>query len=99
MRFLKYSLRRLLFLLPQLFAVSVIVFFLVRLLPGDPAYLMAGQFATKERIEEVRKSLGLDKPIHEQYVLYVRKVLRGDFGMSWRTSQPVINDIKQRLPA
>jgi peptide/nickel transport system permease protein len=99
MRFPRYAARRLLFLLPQLFAVSIIVFFLVRLLPGDPAYLIAGQFATKERIEEVRKSLGLDKPIHEQYVLYVRKVLRGDLGVSWRTSQPVVNDIKQRLPA
>ncbi len=99
MRFLRYAARRLLFLIPQLFAVSVIVFFLVRLLPGDPAYLIAGQFATKERIEEVRTTMGLDKPLHEQYALYVRNVLRGDFGMSWRTSQPVINDIKQRLPA
>ena len=51
MRFLRYSLRRLAFLVPQLFAVSLIVFFLVRLLPGDPAYLIAGQFATKERVE------------------------------------------------
>jgi peptide/nickel transport system permease protein len=99
MRFLRYAGRRLLFLVPQLFAVSVIVFFLVRLLPGDPAYLIAGQFATKERIEEVRTAMGLDRPLYEQYVLYVRNVLRGDFGMSWRTSQPVINDIKQRLPA
>ena len=99
MRFLRYAARRLLFLIPQLLAISVIVFFLVRLLPGDPAYLMAGQFATKERIEEVRATMGLDKPLHEQYALYLRNVLRGDFGMSWRTSQPVITDIKQRLPA
>ena len=50
MRFLKYIVKRLFFLVPQLFVVSLIVFFLVRLLPGDPAFLMAGQFATQERI-------------------------------------------------
>ncbi len=99
MRFLKYTAKRLLFLVPQLIAVSLIVFFLVRLLPGDPAYLMAGQFATQERIEEVRGELGLDKPLYEQYVIYVGNVLQGDFGRSWRTSQNVITDIKQRLPA
>lgn len=99
MRFLKYAVRRLVFLVPQLFAVSLIVFFMVRLLPGDPAFLIAGQFATKERIEEVRRTMGLDKPIHVQYAIYVSKVVQGDFGVSWRTSQPVIEDIRQRLPA
>ena len=99
MRFLSYSLRRLIFLIPQLIAVSFIVFFLVRLLPGDPAFLMAGQYATKERIEEVRRGLGLDRPLHEQYVVYVKNVLSGDFGMSWRTSQSVLSDIADRLPA
>lgn len=99
MRFLRYAGKRLLFLIPQLVAVSLIVFFLVRLLPGDPAFLMAGQFATKERIEEVRRELGLDRPLAEQYVIYVGNVLEGDFGRSWRTSQAVTADIRQRLPA
>lgn len=99
MRFLRYAGKRLLFLIPQLVAVSLIVFFLVRLLPGDPAFLMAGQFATKERIEEVRRELGLDRPLVEQYVIYVGNVLKGDFGKSWRTSQAVTADIRQRLPA
>jgi len=90
--------KRLAFLVPQLIAVSLIVFFLVRLLPGDPAVLISGQFATQEHIQEVRSQLGLDKPLLEQYVLYVGNVLHGDFGMSWRTSQTVIADIKQRLP-
>ena len=99
MRFLRYSLRRLVFLVPQLVAVSLIVFFLVRLLPGDPAYLIAGQFATKERIEEVRRDLGLDRPLPVQYVTYVGRVLRGDLGRSWRTSQSVVEDIRSRLPA
>ena len=99
MRFARYTGRRLLFLIPQLFAVSIIVFFLVRLLPGDPAFLMAGQFATKERIEEVRSELGLDRPLYEQYLIYVGNVLQGDFGRSWRTSQSVLQDVRQRLPA
>ena len=99
MRFAKYAGRRMLFLIPQLFVVSIIVFFLVRLLPGDPAFLMAGQFATKERIEEVRRDLGLDRPLYEQYVIYVGNVLQGDFGRSWRTSQSVLQDVRQRLPA
>ncbi|HXX39144.1 MAG TPA: ABC transporter permease [bacterium] len=99
MRFLRYAARRFLFLIPQLFVVSVIVFFLVRLLPGDPAYLMAGQFATKDQIDQIRTTMGLDKPLYEQYALYVQHVLRGDFGMSWRSSHPVIDDIKQRFPA
>ena len=99
MRFLRYAGKRLAFLVPQLVAVSVIVFFLVRLLPGDPAFLMAGQFATEERIEEVRRELGLDRPLPEQYLIYVGNVLKGDFGRSWRTSQSVTADIRQRLPA
>jgi ABC-type dipeptide/oligopeptide/nickel transport system permease component len=99
MRFFKYSLRRLIFLVPQLFAVSLIVFFLVRLLPGDPAYLIAGQFATRERVEEVRRDLGLDRPLPEQYITYVSRVLHGDFGRSWRTSQSVVDDVASRLPA
>jgi ABC-type dipeptide/oligopeptide/nickel transport system permease component len=99
MRFFKYTLRRLVFLIPQLFAVSLIVFFLVRLLPGDPAYLIAGQFATQERVDEVRRDLGLDRPIPEQYITYVLHVLHGDFGRSWRTSQNVVDDIATRFPA
>jgi peptide/nickel transport system permease protein len=99
MAFLRYALRRLLFLVPQLFAVSLIVFFLIRLLPGDPAFLIAGQFATQERVAEVRHDLGLDRPLYEQYLLYLGRVVHGDFGQSWRTSQAVTDDIARRLPA
>ena len=99
MRFVRYSGRRVLFLIPQLLVVSVIVFFLIRLLPGDPAYLLAGQFATPERIAEVRHDLGLDRPLLEQYGIYLGNVVHGDFGMSWRTSQNVLADVAQRLPA
>jgi ABC-type dipeptide/oligopeptide/nickel transport system permease component len=83
----------------QLFIVSVLVFFLIRLLPGDPSYLLAGPFATTDRVEQVRRNLGLDQPLHVQYVRYVESTLRGDLGNSWITSQPVLQDIKLRLPA
>lgn len=99
MRFWRYTGRRLAFLPVQLVIVSVIVFFLVRLLPGDPSYLLAGPFATVERVDEVRRRLGLDQPIYVQYVRYLRSVMRGEFGTSWITSQPVLQDIGQRLPA
>ena len=99
MRFWRYAARRLAFLPVQLVIVSVIVFFLVRLLPGDPSYLLAGPFATVDRVEEVRRRLGLDQPIYVQYLRYLRSVMRGEFGTSWITSQPVLQDIGQRLPA
>jgi len=99
MRFWRYAGRRLAFLPVQLLIVSVIVFFLVRLLPGDPSYLLAGPFATVERVDEVRRRLGLDQPLYVQYVRYLGSVMRGELGTSWITSQPVLRDIGQRLPA
>lgn len=99
MRMWKLIGRRFLYLIPQLLIVSVIVFFLIRLLPGDPSFMLAGPYATTERIAEVRGQLGLDKPLYIQYYRYMWNVLQGDFGTSWRTSQPVLNDIAQRLPA
>jgi ABC-type dipeptide/oligopeptide/nickel transport system permease component len=98
-RFLLFAAKRLLLTIPQLFVVSVIVFFLIRLLPGDPSYTLAGPYASPDRIAEVRQGLGLDQPIVSQYIQYLGRVFAGDFGTSWRTSQPVLADIQQRLPA
>ncbi len=98
-RFVLFAGKRLLFTIPQLFAVSVIVFFLIRLLPGDPSYMLAGPYASPQRVQEVRRSLGLDQPIITQYVRYIGRLSKGDFGTSWRTSQPVLTDIRERLPA
>lgn len=98
-RLLKLISKRLAFVLPQLFAVSVVVFFLVRLAPGDPTYILAGPYATPDRIQVVRKQLGLDQPLVTQYIRYLGRVLHGDFGTSWRTSQPVLTDLQQRVPA
>jgi peptide/nickel transport system permease protein len=91
--------RRLLFLIPQLIGISLVSFFLIRLLPGNPAYAIAGQLATEEQIAAIEERMQLNEPLPIQYLTYVTNVLQGDFGVSWRTSNPVLVDIKQRLPA
>ena len=76
-----------------------IIFFISRLIPGDPARLIAGQFATEEQVQQIREEYNLDKPIPVQYVLYLRDTLRGDFGISMHTRRPVMEDIKKFYPA
>ncbi len=95
----RYVLRRLLLLVPQVLGVTTIVFFLIRLLPGDPAYMIAGSLATKDVIASVRRQLGLDLPLWDQYIIYIGRVAHGDLGRSWLTSSQVTQDILQRLPA
>ena len=65
------------------------MFFFVRMIPGDPARVIAGEQATLEDVENVRESLGLNKPVAEQYVIYVSGLLKGDLGTSLRTKRPV----------
>lgn len=91
--------KRLLGALPNLVGVVVITFLLTRALPGDPAAYFAGGAATKEAIEQVRVQLGLDKPMIEQFFLYVRDLARGDLGISLTTGQPVAQELIARLPA
>jgi ABC-type dipeptide/oligopeptide/nickel transport system permease component len=98
-RLLKYAARRAAVLPVQLALVSLIVFFLVRQMPGDPTFLYTGPFATTERVAEVRRQLGLDEPVYMQYARYLERMAHGDFGLSMRTSQPVVADVRQRLPA
>jgi peptide/nickel transport system permease protein len=95
----RYVIRRLLTLIPQVLGATTIVFVLIRLLPGDPAYMIAGSLATKDVIESIRRQLGLDRPIWEQYFIYLGQVVHGDLGKSWLTSSQVTDDILQRLPA
>jgi glutathione transport system permease protein len=94
---LQYIARRLAGLAPTLFIVAVLVFLFVHLLPGDPARLAAGQDATPETVELVRQDLGLDKPLHQQFVRFVSGALRGDFGRSLRTKRPVGTEIAERF--
>lgn len=95
----RYITRRLLLLVPQVLGVTTAVFFIIRLLPGDPAYMIAGPLATKDVIASVRQQLGLDHSIWYQYIAYIGRVAHGDLGRSWLTSSQVTQDILQRLPA
>ncbi len=91
--------RRLLGALPNLLGVMVISFLLTRALPGDPAAYFAGGAATQEAVEQVRRALGLDRPMPEQFLRYVADIARGDFGISLTTGQPVLQELIARLPA
>jgi len=96
---LKYILKRLALLLPTLFGVVTLVFFMIALAPGDPARVMLGERASKEKIERLRADLGLDKPLTEQYTLYLKRVVQLDFGKSIKSGQPVMREIRERFPA
>jgi ABC-type dipeptide/oligopeptide/nickel transport system permease component len=96
---LRVILTRLLSALPNLVGVVVITFILTRALPGDPAAYFAGAAATQEAIAQVRTQLGLDKPLLEQFFLYVAGLARGDMGLSLTTGQPVAQELLARLPA
>jgi len=82
----------------MLFAVSIIIFLLVRLIPGDPARTMAGEHASKEILEEMRKKWGLNKPLWEQYLIWLKYAMRGDFGRSILTHESILTEILERFP-
>ena len=93
----RYLLKRLLGLIPTLLIVAVLVFGFVHMLPGDPARLAAGPEAGAETIELVRKDLGLDLPLHQQFIRFFSHALQGDFGKSIRTKRPVSQEIAERF--
>jgi len=88
--------QRLLWALPLLFVVSFLVFAIVLVAPGDPARLVAGDQADGATVEAVRRSLGLDRPLHEQYIAFMGRLIRGDLGRSIHTRQPVLGEIMTR---
>jgi peptide/nickel transport system permease protein len=92
-----YLVRRILATIPVMGVVAVIVFLLLHLAPGDPATLIAGDFATAEDIARIGKQLGLDRPLHVQFVSWVGQVLRGELGTSIFSHLPVRRLIQQRL--
>jgi len=96
---LRMTLKRLLMAVPSLVGVVIVTFLLTRALPGDPAAYFAGPAATKEAIEQIRVSLGLDKPLIIQFGRYLGDLARGDLGNSLTTGQPVGKEIRERLPA
>ena len=93
---LRYTLKRIVGVIPTLIIVVTFVFFFVRMIPGDPARLVAGEQATLDQVEAVREQLGLNQSIPVQYAKYVGGLLRGDLGMSLRTKRPVITEIGAR---
>ncbi len=99
MRILTYVSHRLVILFLAVFGVSIITFVVTRVLPGNPAYLIVGVQADQSTVDAVIDKLGLDKPVLEQYQLYMKQLLLGDFGSSWRTGNPVSFDLSSRWPA
>ena len=96
---LRYFLKRLLFLIPVLLGVSVVIFSIVHLAPGDPAEVMLGPSATQEDISTLREQLGLTKPLYVQYGIFLTNALKGDLGRSIKSNAPVIDEIMERFPA
>jgi peptide/nickel transport system permease protein len=94
---LRFLLRRLLAVLPVLFVVSLVVFLILRLAPGDPAAVIAGNSATNEDIAKIQVQLGLDRPIPVQYGIWMGNVFRGDLGFSYYLNKPVTELIAQRV--
>lgn len=94
-----YIIRRLLMLIPMLLGVSVAVFLILHLIPGDPAQMAAGPDATQADIDQIRVNYGLDKPFVNQYGIYLSKLLHGDLGDSFQTLAPVTEGIARTFPA
>ena len=76
-----------------------LIFFVFRIVPGDPARIVAGIQATPAELASIRASMGLDKPVYDQYLIYLWQLLHGNLGFSWHTNQPVIKDLVVRFPA
>ncbi len=96
----EYALRRLAMTIPALIAVSVLVFLMLQLVPGDPAEIFLGEKrSTPELLEQVRHDMGLDRPLYVQYFAYMGNVLRGDLGVSLFNKQPVLGQIMAALPS
>ncbi len=94
----KYIVRRLLAAIPVLFGLSIVLFAFIHLIPGDPAQAILGQHATPELVAQIREQLGLDKPLWEQYLIYMSHVLQGDLGKSIIDNQPIVDEFLRRFP-
>ncbi|MCP3740086.1 nickel ABC transporter permease [Rossellomorea sp. BNER] len=93
-----YIFRRLLEVIPVVFGVTLVVFFIMQMVPGDPAVILAGEGASKEAINLLRDELGLNRPLYVQYGDYILNVFQGDFGTSLKSQQPVLQEVMARLP-
>jgi peptide/nickel transport system permease protein len=96
---LRFLARRLALTVLVLLGVATLVFSLIHLIPGDPAQAMLGEAASQKDVEDLRRRLGLDRPLMEQYAAFLRGAVKGDLGTSFRTGQPVTRQIVERMPA
>ncbi len=96
---LRFLARRFLLTIPVLLGVATLVFALIHLIPGDPVRAMLGDGAPEESVIELRGKLGLDRPLYQQYGIFLKDLARGDLGTSLRTNEPVVAAIAARLPA
>jgi peptide/nickel transport system permease protein len=94
----RYIVRRVLFIIPVALLVSFITFMIIHLVPGDPARVLLGEYATPQTVAALRQQLGLDKPLLVQFALWFWQVLHGNLGQSIQLQQPVLQAIEQRLP-
>ncbi len=94
-----YIIRRLIQVIPITFGILTLIFALIHMIPGDPAAQIAGENARAADVERVRRDLGLDKPLWQQYVAYLSGLVRGDLGTSFRTQRPVAEEVFARYPA
>lgn len=96
---LRFTIRRLLLLVPILVGLSLLVFFWIRALPGTPAEALLGERADEQTIAEIREQLGLDDPFYVQYWRYLQTLAEGDLGTSIASRRPITDEIKERFPA
>ena len=96
---LGFIIRRILIVIPTLLGVTIIVFLMLRITPGDPAELLLGERATPESLEAMRDYLGLKKPLYVQYGMFLKRVVQLDLGETIWTREKVSNEIRQRFPA
>jgi ABC-type dipeptide/oligopeptide/nickel transport system permease component len=93
-----YVIKRILMVIPVLLGVSIIVFMMLRFIPGDPAVLLAGEDATPEAVQALREEWGLNEPLHVQYFIFIKNLLHGNLGVSIRSGTPVAEEIFNRYP-
>ena len=96
---MQYLLQRLISAVPVVLGISIIVFLIISLIPGDPATAILGSFATPDNVAKLNKDLGLDKSLFERYFIWLGNLLQGDFGRSYSLNRPVLDEILERFNA
>ncbi|MEQ9241138.1 ABC transporter permease [Roseovarius indicus] len=96
---LSYILKRLVSAIPVLLGITVIVFLIMSMIPGDPATAILGSYATPENVEKINRDLGLDKPMVQRYFIWLGNMLQGDFGRSFSLNRPVLDEVLERFNA